>query len=117
MKVDASELAGQELPSWYGIAWRIYHTDEIVLFPVPFNLIARAAHAVYWFAFRLLKFSKYPEGELAERRKIFDRGYAQGARDVERDFSIKHHAETIKAFDDGWRMAFVKMGKGSEAGR
>ncbi len=50
MKISGIKLLESErIPFWYGFAWRYYNEMAIVVFPIPFNFLARWIREVYLF--------------------------------------------------------------------
>jgi len=50
LQIDA--LAGEEIPRWYGLAWRDYNRDVGICYPMPLHFIFGWARLLWlWFRF------------------------------------------------------------------
>ena len=41
-------MEGEAAPWWYGVAYYSPYSDHTICYPVPINLIVRAARAIWW---------------------------------------------------------------------
>lgn len=70
------------LPRFYGTAWTEWNTGVVVLYPVPFNLVAKWSREAWWFIWRAVKMprSKY-DRQLA---RAYRAGQASRQKDIDR---------------------------------
>ncbi len=93
MKLKAIKVyEGEVIPKWYGFAWREYAEAAIVVYPIPFNFVARFIRYLY---FSLSQAGAknidknymvgYERGKLlrdTEIERSYQRGYKNGQEDI-----------------------------------
>src|SRR5712664_4950691 len=72
MKKTREEMEGKGYPWWMGLAYREFITDTVVLYPLPFNFIAR-----WW---RDLDYWIHTVGDSGYRSRIEKEAFDRGAK-------------------------------------
>ena len=76
MKVFTRREEGQKIPFPYGFAWRRYDRDELVLLPIPFNIIAGTLRLWCFFLLKGVRDRELDKAFAAGE----DRGYEAGRK-------------------------------------
>lgn len=97
---------GDELPPGYGLAWRCWDRDALVVMPVPLNVLAGGVRA----AWHWLKVGAVPvsvvDRMLTEARA---RGRVEGHNDRQRQWERAEPRIRAKAFADGRRAVVAEI--------
>ena len=77
-RIDKHEIQGKRLPAWFGVAWMDYDYQQVVLLPIPLNVVVHYARA----GIRALHWFCCGRGWKKEREyRIRCEAYGQGCRD------------------------------------
>lgn len=66
---------GERVPRGYGLAWHDLFHNQVVVFPIPFNLVARWLRELYFW----LR-NPWTDAMTRDQRAAYLRGYHDGAR-------------------------------------
>lgn len=79
MKIRATKIiAGEKMPFGYGIAWHEYAEAAIVVYPMPFNFVARWVRSAYLHLMN--QGAEYSKHYLAGYEKGYEEGKQHGIR-------------------------------------